>query len=306
TRGIGRGIALGLAEQGATVYITGRSLNNSVTTEKELGGSLESVAAEIASLGGVAVPLQVDHRVDEQVEEVFRRIEREQGRLDILVNNAFQVPSRPDGKEDKGLLFRPFWEQPGWFWDTFMTVGLRSHYVASCYAVPLMQKQAQAGAAAATVGAAAGTAGAGVGAGAGRRPLIVHVSSWGGTTYSFNVAYGVGKAGVDRMAADMHIEMAKAGLAINCVSIYPGIVRTERMSDMLDSGEWDERSQLATPKCFVESPQLTGRAIAALYADPAVPSGKVVVTAELARKYAILDPLTGITPPSIRSLKFLI
>jgi dehydrogenase/reductase SDR family protein 1 len=341
TRGIGRGIALGLAEQGAIVYISGRSLNASVSTEKELGGSLESVAAEIASMGGLAIPVQVDHRVDSQVEELFSRIESEQGRLDVLVNNAFQVPSNPHSDvEDKGLLFRPFWEQPGWFWDTFMTVGLRSHYVASVYAVPLMAKTAQAAAAAgaaaaaaaaavtAPAGAVVGTAEAAAGtvaaiagtpaagtvgtaagtAGTGRKPLIVHVSSWGGTTYSFNVAYGIGKAGVDRMAADMHIELQASNMDINCVSIYPGIVRTERMRDMLDSGEWEERSKLNTPKCFIESPELTGKAIAALYAsdDASQNSGKVVVTAELAKKYSIVDPLSGITPPSIRSLKFLI
>lgn len=126
----------------------------------------------------------------------------------------------------------------GWYWDALIDVGLRSHYIASCYAVPLMRKSTQS-------------------------PLIVHVSSFGGISYSFNVAYGVGKAGVDRMARDMNHELAKLG--IQCLAVYPGVVRTERMRDVLDSGEWRRRTGLDTPRRFIESPRLTGEVIAALF-----------------------------------------
>jgi NAD(P)-dependent dehydrogenase (short-subunit alcohol dehydrogenase family) len=187
TRGIGKGIALGLAEQGATIYVTGRSLNSDSCTEQVLGGTLADLVVEIEALGGKCVPVQCDHREDVQVENLFKQISVEHGKLDILVNNAFQVPSLPDGAKDKDLLFRDFWEQPGWFWDSFMTVGLRSHYVASCYAVPML-KAAVADASKVN-----------------RKPMIIHISSFGGVSYSFNVAYGVGKAGVDRMAKDMQV-----------------------------------------------------------------------------------------------------
>lgn len=150
------------------------------------------------------------------------------------MNNAFQVPSPPDGSTDKSLLFRDYWEQPGWFWDQFINVGLRSHYVASCYAHPLMQRTESAH--------YSGSSGVGS-----QQPLVAHVSSFGGVSYSFNVAYGVGKAGVDRLARDMQIELQRSGSAVRCVSLYPGIVRTERMREILDSGEWEARTSFATP-----------------------------------------------------------
>ena len=96
-----------------------------------------------------------------------------------------------------------------------------------------------------------------------QKPLIVHISSFGGVSYSFNVAYGVGKAGVDRMARDMNQELSKLGII--CLSVYPGVVRTERMKEVLDSGTWRERTGLDLPQEFIESPKLTGQVIATLF-----------------------------------------
>eukprot|EP01031_Cornospumella_fuschlensis_P039088 gene39088-47554_t len=291
SRGIGRGISIALAEQGATVYATGRSIDNKSVTEKDLGGTLQSLAEEksVSEGGGRIIPVQVDHRDDQAVEVLFKRIAEESQRLDILVNNAFQLPKDPTGTlSDTEFLSRDFWEQPGAFYDSLMDVGLRSHYTASVYAYPLLKQTAMQESS--------------------EKPLIVHVSSFGGVTYSFNVAYGVAKAAVDRMAKDMHVELRRHD--IRCISVYPGIVRTERMNDFLVSGEFERRMQLATPERFVESPQLSGEAIAALfsagdgYLDKV--SGKVVVTAEVAKKYGLKDRWTNHTPPSIRSLKYLI
>ena len=96
-----------------------------------------------------------------------------------------------------------------------------------------------------------------------QKPLIVHISSFGGVSYSFNVAYGVGKAGVDRMARDMNQELSKLGII--CLSVYPGVVRTERMKEVLDSGTWRDRTGLDLPPEFIESPKLTGQVIATLF-----------------------------------------
>jgi dehydrogenase/reductase SDR family protein 1 len=141
----------------------------------------------------------------------------------------------------------------------------------------------------------------------GTSPLIVHISSFGGVSYSFNVAYGVGKAGVDRMAADMHIELKSLG--ISCLSLYPGVVRTERMVEILDSGFWTKKTGLGCPKDLIESPILTGRVIAGLMDNTCnllpASSGKVLVTSEIANVMNIQD-INGNNPPSIRSLKFLI
>jgi dehydrogenase/reductase SDR family member 1 len=319
SRGIGKGIALALAERGATIYVTGRSTNGRSTDDK-VGGTLDEVVCAIERLGGRGTALKCDHTRDDQVKAVFDRIDEECGKLDILVNNAFQVPVRPDGKEDPDLLFKNFWEQPGWFWDTLIDVGLRSHYVSSVYAVPLLKKAAvQSDQDGRTLS-----------------PLIVHISSFGGVSYSFNVAYGVGKAGVDKMARDMHRELKPLG--ISCVSLYPGVVSTERMVGMLgldrdldregvvedrDAGagagagagadpeitEWQRRTGLASPRNCIETPVLSGRVIAALYENKdgklSSRSGNVCVTAECAKELGVVDT-TGLNPPSIRSLKFLI
>lgn len=286
TRGIGRGIALGLAEAGAKVYISGRSSGDFIT-DKSLGGTLQETVKEIESIGGVGIGVVCDHRKDEEVQALFDRIEKDCGRLDILVNNAFQIPLRPDGELDNDMLFRKFWELPGWFWDSIINVGVRSHYIATVYAIPLLKKAKELS--------------------PGKSPLIAHISSFGGVSYSFNTAYGIGKAAVDRMAKDMAIELD--GTGISCVSIYPGLVRTERMATILSSGEWRQRTGLNTPDRFVESPRLTGRVIAQLYLDSKdqlkVLSGKICVVAEVAKQLGIRD-LSGDIPPSIRSLRFLI
>lgn len=257
----------------------------------DLGGSLASLEKSFdKNNGGEIRPVVIDHGPagDNQVQQLFQQIRKECGKLDILVNNAFQLPTNPEtNKADTNYLFKPFWELPGAFWDTIIDVGARSHYVTSHYAAPLMIASTKV---------------------TPINPLIVHISSFGGTTYSFNAAYGVGKAAVDRLAKDMAFELKNTD--VKCVSFYPGIVRTERMDTMLNNGEFDDRTGLYTVQRFVESPQLTGLAIAALYSanDRYVnlQNGRICVTAEIAKRYNIKDPTTNITPPSIRSLKFLL
>ena len=137
------------------------------------------------------------------------------------------------------------------------------------------------------------------------RPLIVMISSFGGLTYSFNVAYGVGKAGVDRMVKDMAIELADEDICV--VSLWPGLVRTERTERSVQNGEWDEYVQLSLD--LSESPQFTGRAVVALATDSnnRQKSGTVQVVAELATEYDFVDVDGRVPPPpSIRSLRFLL
>ena len=192
---------------------------------------------------GQIIGIYCDHKNDEEVKNVIDTIDKKEGRLDILVNNAFQIP---DNSKDKDLLFKNFWEQsPSDFYDVAMNVGLRSHYVSSYYACNLLNKTAQI-----EIKLSSDIR---------RMPLIAHISSFGGISYSFNVAYGVGKAGVDRLAKDMHIELKPYG--INTVSVYPGVVRTERMEGILAGeaeSEWTKRTGLAIPTEYIETPELTG------------------------------------------------
>jgi dehydrogenase/reductase SDR family protein 1 len=215
----------------------------------------------VSALGGKGVAVTCDHRRDDEVAAVFDRIDREQGRIDILVNNVFAIPDGP-------LFNTPFWQQPIGFWDTMHAVGLRSHYVASVFAARRMSAM--------------------------RDGLIVNVGSFGGKTYAVNVAYGVGKAGVDRLARDMAHDLRPFN--VTAVSLWPGVVRTERLVAMGSGSPFD--------LTHAESAQFSGRAVAAIYGDPARinKSGKVLVVAELAEEYGFTD-LDGARPPSLRQMK---
>ena len=239
SRGVGRGIAVALGEAGATVFLTARTLEPGASP---FPGSLAETAAELTGCGGIAIPLVCDHRDDDQVRAVLRRIEESRGRLDLLVNNAMAMPAGEPWAT-------PFWEQPIALWDDLHTVGLRSHYVASALAVPLLTK------------------------GAGK--LIVSLSSGAAESFSLNVAYGVSKAGVERLAADMAHDLRPLG--ITSVALRPGAVSTERA--LLTRPPTDLAAAWETPR-------RSGRAIVALLrdADRFRLTGRSLSTAQLAEE----------------------
>ena len=249
SKGVGKGIALGLGEAGATVYVTGRDAER-----------LARTVAEVAALGGAGIALRLDHADDDQVEGAFARVRAEQGRLDVLVNNVMSTPQRaelPPGARSLWDL-HPFWEIPIRFWDVFHTVGLRSHYVASSFAAPLL-----------------------IETGGG---LIVCVSSPGAVNYASNVPYGVGKAGIEKLVLDMAHELRPHGVA--SISLWPGFVRTEDVLELTDV--YDDLSGSV-------SQIFPGRAVAALAADPGVmaKTGQTVRGVELAAEYGFADEQHG-------------
>jgi len=253
SRGVGKGAALGLAEAGATVYVTARTLH---AGDSEYSGSLDETIRQITELGGVGIALGCDHRDDAAVRAAIQRVIDEQGHIDVLVNNVFALPA------DLTLWSQAnFWEQPLSMWDDQIDVGLRSHYVASYFVAPKMIEQ-------------------GFG-------LIVNISSSGATGYHMNVAYGVGKAGVDKLSHDMAHELRPHNVA--ALSIWPGLVGTERILDALP--------EAFREKFACESPTFTGRAIAALAADPNIleKSGARHIVAQLAQEYGFTD-LDGTIP----------
>jgi len=273
TRGIGKGIAIGLGEAGATVYITGRTLE---PNHDSLGGSLQETETAVREAGGICIPVQVDHSDDEQIQQLFAQIEREQnGQLDILVNNVYagvQAIREAFGK--------PFWESEPSFWDATNNVGLRSHYVASIYAARMMTKR--------------------------KEGIIFTISSWGGMSYIFNVPYGVGKSACDRLAADMAKELK--GYNVTSLAIYPGIVGTEQITSFAK----EQTSENGNSSSFGdgynwETPLFTGRAIACLAADDNIIkyTGKIQIVAEVAKRYKIVDE-NGNCPVSLRSLRFIL
>ena len=273
TRGIGKGIAIGLGEAGATVYITGRTLE---PNHDSLGGSLQETETAVREAGGICIPVQVDHSDDEQIQQLFAQIEREQnGQLDILVNNVYagvQAIREAFGK--------PFWESEPSFWDATNNVGLRSHYVASIYAARMMTKR--------------------------KEGIIFTISSWGGMSYIFNVPYGVGKSACDRLAADMAKELKSHN--VTSLAIYPGIVGTEQITSFAkeQSAENGNSSSFGDGYNW-ETPLFTGRAIASLASDDNIIkyTGKIQIVAEVAKRYKIVDE-NGNCPVSLRSLRFIL
>ena len=259
SRGAGKGIAIALGASGATVYVTGRTRNEG---DAALPGTVEATARAVTEAGGRGIPLYCDHSDDAQVEAVFAQVAEEQGRIDILVNNA---TSLHDALTVKG----PFWEKPldlTQLWD----VGMRSHYTASYYAAPLLL--------------------------ASERALIVNTSSFGGRIYMHGPAYGAGKAAVDKMAHDMAVDFRAHNVAV--VSIWMGLLLTERTRLVFEA----EPEMYAELVDTCETPQFTGRVIEALYRDPGLMerSGKVLIGAELGEEYGVTD-INGRQPPSHRA-----
>lgn len=224
---------------------------------------LEATAAAVTERGGTGIAVRCDHRDDDQIAALFARIAAEQGRLDVLVNNVWAAPKGFGGFTD------PFWKRPLSDWDSLIGVGLRAHYVAAVHAAALMVPHGSG--------------------------LIVNISSFGTRGHLHSVLYGMSKAGLDKMAADMAVELAGTGVSV--LSLWPGLVKNERMAA---SGLTEFQGfSLAN----AETPEFIGRVVVALAGDPdlAARSGHTLITAEVALDYGVTD-VEGNQPDSHREL----
>ncbi|GMR37680.1 hypothetical protein PMAYCL1PPCAC_07875, partial [Pristionchus mayeri] len=280
SRGIGRGIALQLGQAGATVFITARHPSQSfASSHPEFAHlpSLEQTRKDIESRGGKSVAIYCDHSDPYEIKELFQKIEvHTEGRLDILVNNAFSAVSELNNTGGK-----PFYELDPSIWDAVNNVGLRNHYYCAVYACKMMTER--------------------------KSGLVVNVSSLGGLTYAINVAYGCGKAALDRMATDMAEELKGTGVTV--VSLWPAAVKTEASKVYIESGKTQEAfkgpADVITETLVTgESIEFPGKCVVALATDPKVSrkTGKVLLTGDLAREYKFKD-IDGLRPMDSRSLR---
>ncbi|MGV9751451.1 SDR family NAD(P)-dependent oxidoreductase [Nocardia farcinica] len=261
SRGIGKGIALELGAAGATVYLTGRS-----TTPGKLPGTVHETAARIDDLGGTGVPVVCDHRDDDAVARLFDRVRAEHARLDVLVNNVYNSPAAAR------WLGKPFWQVPPHAWDETFDVGVRSHYAAAVFAAPLLIESGG---------------------------LLVNISSPGARRYMHNAVYGVAKAALDRLTADLAHDLADT--AVTVVSLWPGIVNTELLQLVPADAAGRRLVTLPGEGTFdldaAESPHFAGRAVVALAADQdrRGHTGAALRVADLAERYGFTD-LDGRVP----------
>jgi NAD(P)-dependent dehydrogenase (short-subunit alcohol dehydrogenase family) len=268
SRGAGRAVALEFGAVGATVYVTGRSVDGEPTTD-DVPGTIDRTAREVNERGGHGIAVRCDHTLDAEVQSLFGRIRDSHGRLDVLVNNVW---GGYESRECRPLPLVPFWEQSLGQWDRMFTAGVRAHLTASRLAVPLMLPQ--------------------------RRGLIVSTTAnLAALPYMRNVFYDLAKNAVARLSWAMAQELREHGIA--ALAVAPGFMRTERVVEAFRrAGAMEALDRPGGPG---ETPAYLGRAIVALASDARVieKSGQLVEVGTLAREYGFTD-VNGTQPPPFR------
>jgi len=252
TRGAGRGIACMLGEAGATVYCTGRSVRGKPST-KGRPETTDETAEMVTARGGTGIAVQVDHTVEEQVRRLFARVESEQGRLDVLVNNV--------NGDDLASWGKSFWQESLDTGFRMIERSVHTHLITSHAAIPLMLRSG------------------------GR--LIAGITDLGFPTFY----YGFVKKSVMTIAELLAAELRPHG--ITAVAVAPGFLRSEAMLERFGVTEANWREAVKKDPYFAgsETPFYVGRAVAALAADPKVilKTGKVLKSWELADEYGFTD-----------------
>jgi NAD(P)-dependent dehydrogenase (short-subunit alcohol dehydrogenase family) len=271
TRGAGRGIAVGLGEIGATVYVTGRSTRER-RSEYDRPETIEETAELVTAAGGTGIAAAVDHLESEQVAALVARIDEEQGRLDVLVNDIWGGELLVD------------WDTPLWEHDLdrglrLLRLAVDTHLITSHHALPLLLREPGG--------------------------LLVEVTDgtreYNATRYRLSVFYDLAKEAVNRIAWSQAQELGPRGAT--ALSITPGWMRSEMMLEHYSVTEenWREGCKVEPHFCISESPLYVGRAVAALATDPerARWNGASTSSGALAQEYGFTD-VDGTRPDAWR------
>ncbi len=261
TRGAGRGIAVALGAEGATVYCTGRT-TRAERSEYDRPETIEETAELVAAAGGHGIAVQVDHLVPSQVEALVARIDQEHGRLDVLVNDIWGGERLTE------------WNVPVWEHDLdkglrLLRLAVDTHLITNHYALPLLLRHPGG--------------------------LVVEVTDgtldYNATNYRLSAFYDLVKWSVLRLGFSLGQELADRGAT--AVVITPGWLRSEMMLEIYGVTEetWRDGAKANPHFGISETPTYVGRAVAALAADPDVArwNGKSTSSGELARVYGFTD-----------------
>jgi NAD(P)-dependent dehydrogenase (short-subunit alcohol dehydrogenase family) len=265
SRGAGRGIARALGEAGATVYVVGRTVRGGPKPPDGAPGTIEETAEEVTARGGVGIPQRADCTVEAEVAALFERVDREQGRLDVLANAVWGAADvYPSMEEWQAAWGHPFWEQPLSQWHGQMTAGAFAYFLTSYHAARRL--------------AAAG------------KGLIVGVTDGlvdgsPADEYQGQLIWDLAHHCINRMMKGMAVEAQPHGIAV--VTLMPGFMQTERVLMNLKTEELKKFFRFDKS----ESTEYIGRAVAALAADPDVlqKTGTIQFVADLAREYGFTD-----------------
>jgi NAD(P)-dependent dehydrogenase (short-subunit alcohol dehydrogenase family) len=272
TRGAGRGTAVALGEAGATVYCTGRSTRGH-RSDYNRPETIEETAELVDAAGGHGIAVVVDHLEPAQVEALVRRIDAEQGRLDVLVNDIW-------GGEHLAEWNTPLWEHDLAGGLRLLRLAIDTHLITSHFALALLI----------------------------RRPggLVVEMTdgtlSYNAANYRLSAYYDLAKTAALRLAFSQGKELAPHGAT--AVALTPGWMRSEMMLDIygVTDENWRE-GEGGNPhfRAISESPRFVGRAVAALAADPDVArrNGGSFSSGGLAREYGFTD-IDGSQPDAWR------
>ncbi|GAC1650364.1 MAG: SDR family oxidoreductase [Herpetosiphon sp.] len=257
TRGAGRGIACMLGEAGATVYCTGRSIRgHSATADRP--ESIDETAELVSQYGGTGIAVQVDHSVPRQVEQLCEQIERQQGGLDLLVNDIW-------GGDPLTEWGKPYWEHSLANGLLMQQRAVHTHLITSYYATPLLLRRG--------------------------RGLIVEMTDGATHSYRENLYYDLAKVSTIRLAYAMAHDLAPYG--VTAVALTPGFLRSEAVLDRFGVSEATWRDAISQDSHFAasETPFYVGRAVVALASDTqiAAKQGMVLSSWQLAREYGFTD-----------------
>ncbi|GAA2417351.1 SDR family oxidoreductase [Streptomyces glaucosporus] len=263
TRGAGRAIAVELGRVGATVYVTGRTTRGSVSEVGRPTETIEETAELVTAAGGTGIAVPTDHLEPERVRALVERIDRDHGRLDVLVNDVWGGEHLVDLDDTR------VWEVGLERGLRMLRLGVETHLITSHFALPLLIRR--------------------------RGGLVVEVtdgtSEYNGPRYRGNLFYDLTKNAPIRMAFGLAEELKEHGCT--AVSVTPGFLRSEQMLDHFGVAEENWRDAVAKDPHFAiaESPVYVGRAVAALACDPDVArwNGQSLSSGQLAGEYGFTD-----------------